>query len=194
VTLGEDWPTEELRDVLHRYHLRIVGRERQEMGRAPWWMRGMRTIEGRIAYDPDASWTETHYIFRRDITCESCAWQFGYSFEVDQISRVHQAGRATNGALRRELSHQLRRRMRCPHCRALQREPRRTLIRGDRRQTVGACSLILLGFLLFAALGLLGGWLGGILGFFLGLLAALAGVLVLWYWGFPYIMNVGPTI
>jgi hypothetical protein len=151
-------------------------------------------MEGRRLYDPDATWTETHYTLRRDVDCEACGHHFGYNFEVDQISQVHKAGHGTDGALRRALGKQLRRRIRCPHCGALQKEPRLALVQADRKQTRLACSFVLLGLLGFIALGALGGWLGGILGFFLGLALAVAGLLILWYYALPYILSVGPTI
>jgi hypothetical protein len=194
VALGADWPTEELRGVLQAHGLRILGRERRRTGVAPWWMRSARTAEGHLVYDSEATWTETHYTFRREIRCEACGEQFGYNFEVDQVSRVHREGRCTDGSLRRELGRQLRRRLRCPHCRTVQREPRRGLSRAEHRQTALACSLIVVGFFLFVSLGLLGGWVGGVLGFFLGLLLALGALLALWFFAFPYILSVGPTI
>jgi hypothetical protein len=113
---------------------------------------------------------------------------------VDQISQVHRAGRGTDGALRSAIGTQLRRRLRCPSCRAVQREPRLTLLHTERKQSRWACSLILLGMLGFVALGALGGWLGGIPGFFIGLFLAVVGVLVLWYYAFPFILSIGPTI
>jgi hypothetical protein len=194
VTLGQDWPTEELQDVLRTYGVRILGRERRHSGRAPWWMGAARVDDRRLIYDAEATWTETHYLFRREMACESCGKRFGYNFEVDQVSRVHRLGRSTDGSLRRELGRQLRRRIRCPHCRAVQTEPRRTLTSIDRKQTGSACALVLLGFVLFAALGGLGGWLGGIIGFFVGLLVALASTILLWFFFLPYILGIGSAI
>jgi hypothetical protein len=194
VSFGQDWPTEELRDVLQTYNFRILGRERRRSGPAPWWKQSVQTSDGKLVYDPDATWTETHYLIRRDIVCEACGEQFGYNFEVDQVSRVHEAGRGTDGSLRREIGRQLRRRIRCPHCRAAQKEPRRSLRRAEHSQTGFACGLILIGFFLFGALGALGGWLAGIAGFFIGLFVALAGMLALWFFAFPYVLGRGPEI
>jgi hypothetical protein len=194
VTQGADWPTDELRGVLQDHDVRILGRERRRTAPAPWWLRSMRTVDGRFVYDSDATWTETHYTFRRQMVCEVCHQAFGYNFEVDQVSRIHREGRRTDGALRQELGRQLRRRIRCPHCRTIQREPRRTLRRADRMQSGLSCGLILLDLLLFVALGALGGLLAGLAGFFVGVLLALGCVLVLWYFAFPYVLGMGPDI
>jgi hypothetical protein len=192
VTLGTDWPTAELRDVLEEYGFRILGRERRKTGPAPW----RKTFSSGVSlvYDPDGTWTETHYTIRRDTTCEACGQGFGRSFEIDQISRVHKTGRSTDGSLRRELGRQLRRRTRCPHCRAAQKEPRRTLLRKDCRETALGCGLVLAGLLLVAGLGALGGWVAGIFGFFVGLLLGLAAAVAIWFLGFPYIMSIGPSV
>lgn len=192
MTLGPDWPTADLRDLLEEYGFRILGRERRRTGPSPW----KKTFSSgtSLVYDPDATWTETHYTIRRDTTCEACGQRFGHSFEVDQISRVHKAGRSTDGTLQRELGRQLRRRTRCPHCCTVQKEPRRTLLRKDRKGSALGCALVLGGVSLIAGLGALGGWLAGSLGFFGGLLLGLAAAIAVWLLGFPYIMSIGPSI
>ena len=192
--LGADWPTEELRDTLDRYNLRILGRDRMRSGPAPWWMKRIRGPDGRFGFDSEATWTETHYVIRRDVVCESCGQRFGYNFEVKQISRLHREGRGTDGSLYRELVRQLGRRIRCSHCGTVQKEPRRGLLRAERKQTGLACSLVVAGLFGFAGLGLLGGLLGGVLGFFLGLIVALGGMVVLWYYAFPHIVSMGPGL
>lgn len=194
MTSGQDWPTEGLRSVLQTYSFRILGRERRRTGPVPWWKQSVKTADGKLVYDPDATWTQTHYLIRRDVVCEACREQFGCNFEVTQISWVHKAGQSTDGSLRREIGRQLRKRTRCPHCRAVQKEPRRTLRHAERKQTGLACGLILLGFVFFGVLGVLGGWLAGMVGFFVGLLIALAGVLVLWFFAFPWVLGTGPEI
>jgi hypothetical protein len=191
VTLGQDWPTEELRDILNEYGFRILGRERRRSGRAPW----RRTSPGQqISFDAQASWTETHYTIRRDKSCEVCGQGFGYSFEVDQVSRVHRNGRSTDGSLRREMGRQSRRRLRCPHCRAVQKEPRRTLLRQGRKQAALGCGVVLGGIVLLTGLGVLGGWLAGTIGVLVGLLVALASLVVLWFVALPYVLSIGPSI
>jgi hypothetical protein len=192
VSLGQDWPTDEVRDILDQYGLRIVQRERRRSGIAPW--RTFLPPDGESVYDPDATWTETHYTFRRNVVCESCGHSFGYSFEVDQISRVHRAGRSTDGALRRELGRQLRRRLRCTHCRALQKEPRRTLLRQDHSQTILGCSLVVGGLSLIALAGVLGGYLAGIGGLLLGLTLGLGASMAIWYYALPYLLTGRPPI
>jgi len=191
MTLGADWPTEELRDILERHNLRILGRERKRTGTAPWWV---RIQDGRFVLDPEATWTETHYVLRREVLCESCGQRFGYNFDVVQVSRLHREGRGTDGSLYRELGRQVGRRIRCPHCRVVQKMPRRELVRAERKQTGLACSLLVLGMLVFAGLGVLGGLLAGILGFFIGLVVALGSILALWYYALPYILNEGPVL
>ena len=189
MALGADWPTEELSDILDRYNLRILKRERERTGSAPWWR-----PDGRFSFDSNATWTETHYVFRRELVCESCGQRFGYNFEVRQISRIHRDCRGTDGSLYRELLRQLGRRISCSHCGSVQREPRRGLLRADRKQMGLACSLILVGFLIFVSFGLLGGLLGGILGFFVGLIVALGGMIALWAYAFPHILSMGPAL
>jgi hypothetical protein len=192
VSLGEDWPTEELKDILDKYDLRIIQRERRRSGPARW--RTYITPDGRSDYDSGATWTETHYVIRRNGRCEACGQWFGYSFEADQISRMHRAGRSTDGTLRREIARQLRRRLRCPHCRALQREPRCTLRNQDRKQSAMSCGSIVGGLACVGGLGLLGAYLAGSLGFFLGLVVGLVAALGLWFWAFSYVLSGGPSI
>jgi hypothetical protein len=192
MSLGKDWPTAELQEIFDEYGLRIIQRDRRRSGAAPW--RTFLSPDGGPAYDPDATWTETHYTIRRNVLCESCGQLFGYSFEVDQISRVHRIGRSTDGALQRELSRQLRKRLRCSYCRAIQREPRRSLRRQDHLRSGLGCGLVLTGLLLVGGLGMMGAYLGGTVGFFLGLLAGLVLSLVLWYHAFPYLLSIRSAI
>lgn len=192
MSLGQDWPTSALRDILDEYGFRILERERQRSGPAPW-QRTLTTGEG-AAYDPDATWTETHYTIRRDMICEACGQWFGYTFEVDQISRDHKSGRSTDGALRREISRQLRRRIRCTRCRTVQKEPRHALLREDRRQSTVGCALVFIGLLLSAAGGGLGGWLFGTVGLFVGLFVGLVSALAAWVYLFPYVLSIGPSV
>jgi hypothetical protein len=191
MTLGQDWPAEELRDILQTYGFRILGRERRKSGSAPW-----RKTPGRkrYAYDDTAAWTETHYTIRRDLVCEACGRPFGYLFEVDQLSRMHEAGRSTDGSLRRELGRQVRRRIRCPHCRASQKEPRQTLLRQGRRLALLGCGVAAAGLLLTAVLALLGALLAGLFGFFVGLVLGLVCVVMLWFSAFPRIFAETPPI
>jgi hypothetical protein len=191
MSLGKDWPAVQLKDLLDDYGFRILGRDRRHSGLSPW-RREYST--GKSVYDPQGTWTETHYTIRRSVICEACARQFGYSFQVVQISREHKAGRSTDGALRRELGRQLRRRLRCAHCRAVQREPRWTLLRKDWAQTGLGCGLACGGLVLVAGLGALGGWVTGIHGFFAGLLVGLAAAAGLWFLGFEYLLGLGPDV
>lgn len=191
MSLGQDWPTAELKDILDKYGFRILERERRQSGPSPW---RRDTSGGGAVYDPQGTWTETHYTIRRNVFCEACGQDLGSTFEVDQISRVHQLGRSTDGALRRELGRQLRRRLLCPHCRAVQWEPRRTLLRQERAQTFIGCGLVLSGIVLVAGLAALGGWVAGIPGFFVGLLLGLAAEIGIWFLGFPYAVGIGPDI
>jgi len=192
MSLGNDWPTAELQDVFDEYGLRIIQRDRRRSGAAPW--RTFVSPDGRSVYDPDAAWTETHYTIRRNVQCEACGQFFGYSFQVDQISRVHKVGRSTDGALLREIARQLRRRLRCSHCRAIQREPRRTLRRQDRARSALGCGLVLLGLVFVSGLGIVGAYLGGTLGFFLGMLIGLVVTLVFWYYAFPHMLSIRPSL
>lgn len=191
MNLGQDWPTALLKGLLETYGFRILERDRQYSGPAPWRREGMT---GKSIYDPQGTWTETHYTIRRSVTCEACQRQFGYSFQVVQISRVHKAGLGTDGALRRELGRQLRRRLRCVHCNAIQKEPRRTLLYRDWTQTGLGCGLALCGLVLVAGLGALGSGIAGIPGFFAGLLLGLGVAVGLWFFGFDYLLGLGPDV
>lgn len=190
-SLGPDWPTSQLKGLLEAYGFRILERDRRHSGPSPW---RREDITGKFIYDPQGTWTETHYTIRRNVTCEACQRQFGYAFQVVQISRVHKAGRGTDGALRRELGRQLRRRLRCVHCRAIQKEPRRTLLYSDRTRTGLGCGLALGGLVLVAGLGALGGWIAGIPSFFAGLLLGLGVAAGLWFFGFDYLLILGPDV
>jgi hypothetical protein len=191
MTLGKDWPLEEVQEALETYGFRVLGRERRKPDAAQ-----KRKKRGRRqqAYAPDDILTETHYTIRRDLVCEACSQPFGYVFEVDQISRLHEAGRSTDGSLRRELGRQARRRQRCPHCRAAQKEPRRTLLRQDRQVVFQGCGVAGGGLLLTGALALIGGWLAGLFGFMAGLVIGLVGVGVLWSTVLPTIFARVPPI
>jgi hypothetical protein len=189
-----DWPLDDLREILQSYHLRAIRRERLRSGPVSWWSRSVRAADGHLVYDPEATWTETHYSLRRDLTCEVCEHRFGYQFDVTQISRVHKAGWGTDGMLKRELGKQLRRRIRCPNCRHVQTEPRRHLLRADIAQLGLTCGMIAAGLLAFVTVGLLGGWMGGILGFFVGLVLAVVIVLFFWFHMFFYILGKGPSV
>jgi hypothetical protein len=190
-SLGQDWPTAQLKDLLEAHGFRILERDRRRSGPSPW-RREFST--GRSVYDPQGTWTETHYTIRRSVICEACNQAFGYSFHVVQISRVHRVGHSTDGALRRELGRQLRRRLRCTTCRAVQKEPRRTLLREDWAQTGLGCGLALSGVVLVAGLGALGGWVAGIPGFFVGLLLGLAMAVGFWLLGFDHLLGIGPDV
>jgi hypothetical protein len=192
-TWSPDWPTERLRPLIDRWGFRILRRERVRSGKAPWGGRSRRRYDPG-QYDPRGTWTETEYTLRRDLTCERCGQAFGYNFEVSQISRQHAAGRSTDGSLRRELARQLRRRVRCPQCGAVQREPRRTLRRRDRRQAFGLLGLMVGALVALAVLVVLGTWLLGVLGTMLGSVLALALVIVALVWLLPELVCTSDTI
>lgn len=191
MTLGQDWPLEEVQDALETYGLRILGRERHRVQpEAQKKGRGRR----HETDDMSGTWTQTHYTIRRDLVCEACQEPFGYLFEVDQVSRVQEAIRGTDGALRRELSQQIRRRIRCPRCRTFQKEPRRTLLRQDRWVVFQGCGIAGGGMLLTGGLALLGGWLAHLLGFVAGAGLGLAFLLVLWVAVLPRIFAKAPPV
>jgi hypothetical protein len=190
MTLGQDWPLEEVQDVLETYGFRVLGRERRRVRPDAQQKRGRR----HQIPDETASWTQTHYTIRRDLVCEACNQPFGYLFEVDQLSRVQEAGRGTDGALRRELGHQIRRRIRCPHCRVFQKEPRRTLLRQGRCLALQGCAVAAAGLLVTGGLALFGGWLGHMFGFLAGMTLGLVCVVVLWVAVLPRIFAKAPSI
>jgi hypothetical protein len=76
----------------------------------------------------------------------------------------------------------------------VQKEPRRTLRRQDRKQSALSCGLTLGGVVLVGGLGLLGAYLAGTAGFFLGLIVGLVAALALWFFAFSYLLSIRPPI
>jgi hypothetical protein len=75
-----------------------------------------------------------------------------------------------------------------------QREPRRKLVRQDRRQTAFGCALVVGGLGLIALLGILGGYVAGIGGLLVGLSLGLVTSMAIWYYALPYLLTGGPPI
>jgi hypothetical protein len=186
-----DRPPEEVQDMLNAYDMRILGQTQRPAQHTPW-QKG--PAKKRRRHDEEGTWTETHYTIRRNVVCEACGQPFGYVFEVEQLSRMQSFGRITDGNLRHELDRQLRQRLSCSHCHTVQKEPRRTLLRRDRRQLAQGCGLTAVGLLLASGLALLGGWQAGLLGFLAGLAAGLILLLVLWRSFLPRILAGGTRV
>jgi hypothetical protein len=133
---------------------------------------------GQPIYDPGAYWQKTHYTVHRELACERCAFRWGYSFEVDQISRTHKAGNSSDNALLSAIKAQLRRRIKCPRCGHVQAEPRHSLRRHDLQQNMVSCLTVVLPLPLVGGLTWAGGQVlgsaGAVAGFFLGLLLSIS--------------------
>lgn len=159
---------EHLADLMDRHRFSIVEMRTLSSGGAPW----TRGADGELAFEAERRWREVALLVRRELSCERCGAAFDYTFVVVEQGHNHRGGRmATYTALEHALERQLRRRVHCPHCDAVQRRARQTLTRRARRHNLvggaalggsilGAVALILGGYALAGGWGLvLGGGL-----------------------------------
>jgi hypothetical protein len=172
---------------MHDHGFRVLGRERRRSGPAPWaglaaQLSRAPAARGLPHYDPRAEGSETRYTIRRDVTCEQCGHSFGSIFEVDQTSRTHADGGTSDGALGREVRRQLRRKIQCPACGRVQREPRDTWRRKAVEENVLGCTAVASPVVIATILVVVGGNLFGLAGIVAGLaLAALLAIGVMWF-------------
>ncbi len=120
---------------------------------------------------------------RRDIVCEWCSRPFGYAFQVGANGSVSRGRQTIDVAMvTPKLERELRRRIRCPHCQAVQRRTRRLFVRRELRH--GVVALIAVGGTILGAITLAtGGYvLAGLAGLSVGLGLAIALVLTLTRW------------
>ena len=175
-----------LADVMERYRFSIVEMRTLGSGSAPW----ARGFDGRMAFDNGGRWRQVALYVRRDLMCEQCGETFGYSFRVVAEGGTHQGRRAqAYEALTRAVQRQLRRRLRCPHCRAVQRERRRHFVRYDRRHSLIGSAAIGGGVLgsigcVMGGYALAGGW-----GLALGAAAAVGLVIKLTEWMLVHLLE-----
>jgi hypothetical protein len=120
---------------------------------------------------------------RRDVICETCERSFNYTFDCLTGGTVSRGQRVFDTtALASALERQLRRRIHCPHCHAVQRNVRRTFVHRERRHSL--VGLVTLGGTIMGATGLsTGGYaLAGIWGLMMGLGLSVGLVLLLTRW------------
>ncbi|HOT92572.1 MAG TPA: hypothetical protein PLJ78_11310 [Anaerolineae bacterium] len=168
-----------LTDLMQRYHFSIAGMRTLGGGSAPWH----NSADGSLAFDPSGRWREVVLQVRRELTCEQCGETFAYTFTVVEEGHVYR-GQYTPGyeELAHALGHELRRRVHCPFCRAVQRETRRAFVRRERQHTLIG-SVAMGGGILGATVCIFGGYaLAGMWGLALGAIVAMGLVISLTQW------------
>jgi hypothetical protein len=169
----------ELADLMDRYRFSIVEMRTLRSASSPW----ERSPDGQLSFDSKGRWREVALQVRRDLTCERCGQPFSYTFRVVEEGHVHRGMNSPALArLPRALEQQLRRRVRCPHCREIQQQARRAFIRREvRHSLIGGAAI---GGGLLGSLGLLlGGYsLAGGWGLALGIALSVGLVLGLTRW------------
>jgi len=174
-----------LADLMQRYHFSIAGMRTLGSGSSPW----KNGADGSMAFDPSGRWREVAVLVRRELTCEQCGETFAYTFTVVEEGHIHQ-GRHTPGyeELTHALEHELRRSIRCPHCRAPQRQTRRAFVHQERQHALIG-SVAMGGGILGATVCLFGGYaLAGMWGLALGAVAAVGLVVKLTQWMLARVM------
>ncbi len=138
-------------------------------------------------------WHDVRLQMRRDVVCELCGRSFSYGFQVGVDGAVSRGRRTMDVTMvTPRLERELRRRIRCPYCQAVQRTARRLFIRREvRHGVVGLITLggTVLGALTFAAGGYV---LAGFIGLAIGLGLAVALVLTLTRWMLGQLFDAAP--
>ncbi len=178
---------EEVGALMQQYGFRVLGQERRRTGPAPWravtMPAGRRSDRSHLpSYDPSAEWREIHYTIRRNITCERCRQAFGYTFEVNEITRTHTQGGSNDGALGRRIRRELRRKIKCPTCGWVQREPRNAWRRKAWTDAVAGCVIVALPIVAAIILAATGARLFGLAGLLIGLALAVPLSIGLTWW------------
>ena len=75
MSLREEWSAAEQQAILDGFDLRSIHRDRRRSGTAPW--RTSLAPDGGSYFDPQATWTETHYTIQRNVLCEACGQLIG---------------------------------------------------------------------------------------------------------------------
>jgi len=96
-----------------------------------------------VGFDVSGRRREVALVMRRDLVCEVCAESFGITFRVAAECVVSRGQRVWDGAaVTPALECELRRRVRCPHCQAIQQGDRRAFRRREwRHSLVGLAAL-----------------------------------------------------
>lgn len=174
-------PDPYLSDLMKTHHVSIVKMEPVSSGRASWDGGGPQT--GKPAFDSTGRWREVALQMQRDVICEQCGQDFDYTFRVIADGTVNRGQRTLDpAALVASLEHQLRRRVHCPHCHAVQHTVRRAFRR--REMIHSLVGLTAVSGTIVGALGLSSGGyaLAGEWGLMVGLGLSIALVLVLTRW------------
>jgi DNA-directed RNA polymerase subunit RPC12/RpoP len=174
-----------LNDLMQRHRFSIVGMRTLGSGSSPWH----NGADGSIAFDASRRWREVALQVRREVTCEQCGEAFDYTFRVVEEGHVHRGQHApAYEALTHALEHELRRSIRCPHCRTPQRQTRRAFMRRERRHAlIGGVAMG--GGILGTIVCIFGGYaLAGMWGLALGAIAAIGLVVKLTQWMLARVM------
>jgi ribosomal protein L37AE/L43A len=175
-------PDPYLSDLMKTHRFSIVNMESLGGGRASWESGG--TVRaGGLTFDSAGRWREVALKMRRELICEACGREFAYTFRVIAGGTVSRGQRTLDPtALVATLEQQLRRRIHCPHCHALQRDVRRAFRRREVHHSLVGITAV--GGTIVGAMGLSSGGyiLAGELGLMAGLGLSVALVLVLTRW------------
>lgn len=116
-----------LADLMKRHRFSIVEIETLRSGNTPG---EVRTFAG-------VRWREVALAMRRDLICEYCHAPFHYTFQVREESYGGGAQSTSDYAgLTRAVERELRRRVRCPDCHAIQHTARRAALQRERRHNL----------------------------------------------------------
>lgn len=169
----------DFQSLLETYRCTVVQTQVVRSGSAPWRMNAAQ----QWTFDAGRSWREVIVWVRRDAICERCGAPFSITYQLhgDAHVRYHQA-HLEDAAFEHALRGHLRRRLRCPACHAVQREPRHTLLREEWRGVGVGLTGILASVGATVGLALLGAWVAGSSGFVLGLLLGLVAAVFITRW------------
>ncbi len=158
---------------MRRYRISILEIKTLRSGHRP----------GDVRHLTGGHWREVLLVMRRDLICEHCHTPFHYTFQVhEETSGAGVQSASDYAALTHAVERELRRRVRCPDCRGVQRVARHMVLRRERRHnlvglaaiggsTAGAVALAGCGYIVA------GGW-----GLVLGCIAAVVLMLKLVQW------------
>jgi ribosomal protein L37AE/L43A len=179
-------PDPYLADLMKAHNFSIVKMETLGGGSATW---GRGRTSG-ITFDSAGRWREVALEIQRNLVCEACGRDFDYTFQIIAGGTISRGQRTLDpAALVSKLEHQLRRRIRCPHCHALQRDVRHAFIRREIHHSL--VGLTAVGGTVVGALGLSSGgyMLAGEWGLMAGLGLSVALVLTLTRWMLAHLLD-----
>ena len=160
-----------LSDLMRLHGFSIQSMEIVTDAASTWGDAGHSTI----GFDVSGRRREAALVMRRDLVCEVCAEPSAYTFRVAAECVVSRGQRVWDGAaVTPALERELRRRIRCPHCQAIQHRDRRAFCRRERRHSlvglaalggtiIGSGVLSSGGYVLAGSWGLAAGLVGSLL-------------------------------